>query len=143
MTEINIVQSHRPTVREKISFIQRYIKDNPPQHNQLTGEPLTQKKIEEKINSIPEKTEDTIQNMYLYYLKMYKGTYDFYENKKREKLSKYRIVGKLDKWKLQRRFFSVWFTIDKFSSEIGAEIRLINILTPERELLFDRFGNKL
>jgi len=143
MTEINIVQNHRPTVREKISFIQRYIKDNQDQRYQLTGELLTQKEIEEKINSIPEKTEDAIQNMYLYYLKMYKGTYDFYENKKREKLSKYRIVGKLDKWKLQRRFFSVWFTIDKFSSDLGAEIRLINILTPERELLFDRFGNKL
>lgn len=107
MAEINIVQNHRPTVREKISFIQRYIKDNPHQHNQLTGEPLTQKEIEEKINSIPEKTEDAIQNMYLYYLKMYKGTYDFYENKKREKLSKYRIIEKLDKWKLQK-FFFIW-----------------------------------
>lgn len=34
-------------------------------------------------------------------------------------------------------------TIDKFGSETSAETRLINILKPEQELLFDRFGNKL
>jgi len=129
--------------KEMISFIQRYLKDNPKRYNQLTGELLTPTEMQQYIEDVAKKNIFDLEILYMYYVKTYKGTLDFYESRNRSQESKYRIVGKLDCYRLQKKVLIFWLTQGIFKSEYEAEKHLAEKLMPNVIKLFDRFGNKL
>ena len=71
------------------------------------------------------------------------GTYDFYKSVDRETRAKYRVVGKNNSWKTQKKIWFFWKTIEKEKSLEAALHNLSMNLAPQEVWLLDKNGKKL